>query len=57
MNTLYKCVNTRKCYWDCLGCLKNYKVCAITKGPGYLSVAKAKVMRNKLLEAAFFGVE
>jgi len=40
-NVVYKCANTRKCYWLCRECLKGHQKCS-PKCPDYLSVAKVK---------------
>jgi len=41
-SVVYKCANTRKCYWLCLQeCLKGHDSCS-TKCPDYLSVATVK---------------
>jgi hypothetical protein len=47
-NVVYKCANTRKCYWLCLReCLKKHDKCS-TKCPDYLSVATVKrLVREK----------
>ena len=37
---IYKQANTRKCYWQCLGCLKGLPTCSL-KCPGYLSIARS----------------
>ena len=41
-SVVYKCANTRKCYWLCLrDCLKERQKCSM-KCPDYLSVARVK---------------
>jgi len=42
MTITYPRPNTRRCYWQCLGCLKGYTHRCSAKCPGYLSVAKAR---------------
>ena len=42
MTITYRRPNTRRCYWQCLGCLKGYNHKCSPKYAGYLSVAKAR---------------
>ena len=44
---VYKCANTRRCYWLCLDCLKGHKQKCSLHCPDYLSVAKARKLTNK----------
>ena len=44
MTITYRRPNTRRCYWQCLCCLKGYKRACSPGCPGYLSVAKARRM-------------
>ena len=41
VSVVYKCANTRKCYWFCRECLKGHQRCSL-KCADYLSVAKVK---------------
>lgn len=44
----YKCINTRRCYWMCQGCLRGHQDRCSMKCPDYLSVAKVKRYREKI---------
>ncbi len=42
---IYKCKNTRQCYWFCRDCLKGHTHCS-PKCPDYLSIAKVKKQKK-----------
>lgn len=51
MTVIYRRPNTRRCYWQCLGCLKGYSHKCSPKCPGYLSVAQARRMKEVTKES------
>jgi len=46
MDIVYRCKNTRKCYWLCRECLKGHSYGCSPKCPDYLSIAKVKKERG-----------
>ena len=42
MDLVYKCKNTRVCYWLCRDCLKGHSCRCSSKCSDYLSIAKSK---------------
>ena len=51
MDIVYRCANTRKCYWLCRECLKGHTHRCSLKCPDYLSIAKVKRVKKQRKEA------
>jgi len=50
MTIVYRCKNTRQCYWLCRDCLKGHTHRCSPKCPDYLSIAKVKKHKAAILK-------